>query len=371
MRFKKQFITGNLPNCVLAIALLFAGCSKHEEPSAVTPEAGFIVVTDLMGRQVKIKEDIEHVGSLFAVASHIVAMLGEADSIVTIPQGNVRDLLFCEIYPEILNARIAKRGNVISIEEIAKKPRPEVFIVNPEVAHDKGQMGLLEKLRTPVLAIAYRNMEQQMEAVELVGQIIGQPEKAGAYRAYYQKTIDLVSSRVSKIPETERQTVYHAINELLRTDQPETLSADWINCIGVENTALSDADRDGFPFNKNYMALEELLEKNPEHILINGGDVYDYIENSPQLHNLKAFRNGNIHLLPLGISRWGHPYSIETPLAMLWAAKKIYPAYFDDIDIGTETRSFYRTFFNYELSDDQLAKILSGRGYKEIKGSGR
>ena len=356
---------------LLGLILLITGCSRQDEPVDVTPEEGYIIVTDYLGRQVKVKEDVNHVGSRLAVASHLVAMLGEADTIVTIPQGNIRDLLFCEIYPEILNARVAKRGNVISIEEIARKPRPEVFMVNPEVASDVGQMDLLEKLGTPIITLAYGDMNQQMEMVELIGRVIGREEKAKAYTAYYRRIIRRVAERTADIPESERKTVYHAINELLRTDQYGSLSADWINHVGVRNAAFMGRQEGEVLLSKNYIPLEALLERNPDVIIINGGDVYDYIEKSTQLHNLKAYRDGNIHLLPLGISRWGHPYSIETPLAMLWTARTVYPERFEDVDMASETRMFYRTFFNYELLDAQLEKILSGRGYKEIKGSGR
>jgi len=351
--------------------LLLSGCSEPEETIDVSPEEGGILVTDFLGKQVKVKENIEHVGSLFAVASHLVAMLGEADTLVTIPQGNVRDFLFCEIYPEVLNARIVKGSNTISIEEIVKKPRPDIFLTNPEVALDKGQLAQLQKLRVPIITIAYNDVEQQIEMVNLVGKVIGQKEKALSFSEYYMEVVKRVTSRTADLSDDERITVYHAINELLRTDQPGTLSADWIERIGINNVASMTRKEGGFVLSKNYLSLEELFEKNPDVIIINGGDVYDYIQSNPQLHRLKAFRTGRIHLMPLGISRWGHPYSIETPLAMLWTAKTVYPERFSDVDIEQETREFYRRFFDYELSDAQLAKILSGRGYKEIKGSGR
>lgn len=362
-QFKKM-----IPTLVL---LCLTSCSRQEEVKDLTPEVGYIIVTDYLGRQVKVKEDIEHIGSLFAGPSHIIAMLGDADKIVAITQGNIKDLLFCEIYPEIHQARVVKRSNVINIEEIAKKPRPDVFIVNPEVALDEGQIGKLKKLKIPIITFAYRDMQQQLEMVELLGKVIGRNDEAKDFVDYYKKTVERVASRTADIPDEEKKTVYHAINELLRTDQHDTLSTDWLNHLGVKNVAVYHEKDEGFKFGKNYMALEELFERNPEVIIINGGDVYDYIQHSKQLHNLKAYREGNIHLLPLGITRWGHPFSIETPLAMLWTAKTIYPDRFKDVDIEKETRDFYRTFFNYELSDFQLNKILSGRGYKEIKGSGR
>lgn len=353
------------------VLLLPAGCSRQEQAADLTPEEGYVMVTDFLDQQIKVKQDPERVGCLFAVASHIVAMLGEADAIIMVPQGNRRDLLFCEIFPTIGKARVVKGNNAVNIEEIARKPRAEVFFANPEVTLDEGQVRQLSKLKTPVVTIAFADMHELMEMIRLVGKIIGKEQKAEAYVRYCTDIMTLVAERIGNIPHGQKQTVYHSINELLRTDQHNSLSKDWIDRIGVKNVAFTERTDGGFTLNKNYMQLEELFERNPDHIIINGADVLDYIESNPQLHNLKAYRTGNIHLLPLGITRWGHPYSIETPLAMLWTAKTIYPDHFKDVDMDQKTRDFYRDFFEYELSDFQLKKILSGRGYKEIKGSGR
>lgn len=357
----------------LLIVLFPGGCSRPASTVAdsdLTPEEGYIIVTDYLGKEVKIKQNPDYIGSVFAVSSHVLAMFGDVEKIVAISEGNTRDFLFCEIYPQILNARIVKGNNTLNIEEIAKKPRPEVLIFNPEVTLDEKMTTQLEKLGIPIVTIAYDNMEQQQQTIELLGRIVGRDKEAAAYNEYYRHVIELVSSRTADIPQEERKTVYHAINELLRTDRANSLSEDWLNLVGVKNVAFAGAREEEFGIAKNYMSLEELLRQNPEYIIINGGDVLDYINASPQLHNLRAYREGHIYLLPLGVSRWGHPYSIETPLAILWTAKTVYPELFADVDLEKETRDFYLNFFDYELSDAQLAKILSGRGYKEIKGSG-
>lgn len=356
--------------CLSFFSFFLTACST-ETAADLTPEEGYIIVTDYLGKQVKIKEKPQYIGCIFAVSCHVIAMFGDVEKIVAISEGNTRDHLFCEIYPHILNARIVKGSNMLNIEELAKQPRPEVLILNPEVTLDESMMKQLNKFGIPIITIAYDTMEQQQQIIELLGNITGREAEAAAYNDYYRYVIDLVSSRTATIPEEERKTVYHAINELLRTDQAGTLSEDWLNLVGVRNIAFSGEGKKTISGNKSYLSLEELLQSNPEYIIINGGDVLDYIEASPQLHNLRAYREGNIYLLPLGVSRWGHPYSIETPLAILWTAKTIYPALFADVDIEKETRDFYKKFFDYELSDKQLATILSGRGYKEIKGSGK
>ena len=74
--------------------------------------------------------------------------------------------------------------------------------------------------------------------------------------------------------------------------------------------------------------------------------------------------------MPNGISRWGHPGSLETPLAMLWTVKTIYPDYAGSIDIKAETKKFYKKFFNYNPSDQMINQILQGRGMRKTKNNG-
>ncbi|MDD5039340.1 MAG: hypothetical protein PHN78_08535, partial [Dehalococcoidales bacterium] len=66
-------------------------------------------------------------------------------------------------------------------------------------------------------------------------------------------------------------------------------------------------------------------------------------------------------------SRWGHPGSVETPLALLWTAKTVYPDKFIDVSTEDETYYFYKTFFNIELDDEMIATVLKGGDLREPK----
>ena len=59
---------------------------------------------------------------------------------------------------------------------------------------------------------------------------------------------------------------------------------------------------------------------NPEVIIANRKPPWDLILGA-QWSGIDAVQNGRVYQLPQGISRWGHPGSVETPLAILWTAK--------------------------------------------------
>lgn len=118
---------------------------------------------------------------------------------------------------------------------------------------------------------------------------------------------------------------------------------------------------------KNFAGLEQILLWNPDVIIVNEPGVADYIRHNPQWAPLKAVKYGKVYQMPIGISRWGHPGGIETPLAVLWTAKTVYPQYFSDLDVKSEARRFYKEFYNYSVSDEMLNQILAGKGMRRLK----
>lgn len=49
----------------------------------------------------------------------------------------------------------------------------------------------------------------------------------------------------------------------------------------------------------------------------------------------------------------------EEALQIQWAAKIFWPDKFKDIDIIKETQSFYKQFFDYDLSTEDAQKIIN------------
>ncbi len=115
------------------------------------------------------------------------------------------------------------------------------------------------------------------------------------------------------------------------------------------------------------MGLEQIYIWNPEVIIVNEPRVKKKILKNRQWAALKAVIQKKVYQMPLGISRWGHPGSIEIPLSILWLSKKLYPDDFKEIDMVKETKNFYTIFFNYELSDSLAQDILSGKLIRKPK----
>jgi iron complex transport system substrate-binding protein len=362
----------NLKNIVVLAALLIlillitAGCGgKEAEQSERNPvNNDVITVTDCVGRKVDIPENANRLACLCPEAGHAVAMLGKGDKIVAVVPGLKRDVLLTDMYPNIKQASVPRANGLINIEELVRS-NPDLVFIKGETARNDGEVDKLKKAGIPYLVVDYNNMEEQQKAIEMIGQAIGAKERAHQYTNYYRECIERVTNKVKDIPESSRVRVYHSINEATRTDMKGTITADWTEAAGAYNVSVN-ADLKMLE-GKYYASLEQILLWDADVFLINEPGVPEYIMSNKQWSPLQAVKNHRVYQMPNGISRWGHPDSLETPLVVLWTAQILYPDKFNDLDMTAEVKYFYREFFSYDVSDELAHDILTAKGMREAK----
>ena len=363
---KKKMLGIGFCLLILVVISLFLGLGrikpsveKTDQPMEVQ---NTITVTDCIGRQVVIPAHVERVACLYAFSGHVVTMLGKSSTIVAVNSGLSRDILLNEIAPCIKNARIPSSSGAMNIEELLNA-KPDIVFINTDTAQNEGEIEKLRKTKIPYLVVDYRNIEEQKFAIRMIGQAVGAEEKAQSYNAYYQSCIDRVQAKVKDIPLKDRIKVYHSVNEATRTDVVDTLPADWTQIAGAVNVSVNEKLK-VIEGSKYIASLEQILLWNPQVILVNEAGVVDYIKGNSQWSAIDAVKNGKVLQMPNGISRWGHPGSLETPLAILWTAKILYPELFPDLDMEKNVREFYMEFFNYPLNNEAVTQVLSGKGMR-------
>ncbi|QRN85984.1 ABC transporter substrate-binding protein [Clostridia bacterium] len=343
------------------VLILPVGCSK-EEPIPMPTEG--VSVTDSIGREIIVPEDAHHLGTIFAASGHIVGLLGHDEDIVCITNGLTRDILFNRACPGVGENPVVKDSGRLNIEEIVRVETDLAFI-EKETYYAKGEKEKLEMFGIPYFVVDFTDIDSQLFTIESMGEALGEQEKAAAYVSWYRDMVELVESRVADIPESEKLTVYHSVNEAIRTDPIDSLSTDWIERTGLINVSAHEELE--FTDNKYYSSLEQILLWDPDLILCNESGVDEYIRTESAWSSLKAVHDDRVYLLPNGISRWGHMNSIEIPLAMLYTGKIAYPERFEDIDIEEIAEDYYEQFWDYQLTDDELQDILSGKDMRKRK----
>ncbi len=320
-----------------------------------------IQVTDSRHHSISLKKIPQRIGCLYAFCGHVVTMLDRGPDMVAIVNGLKKDVLLNRIVPSIKRMSIPAKGGIINIEALLKT-RPDIIFLKPETAAIAAEVKKLERFNLPYFTAGYHSMEQQMEIIDNMGKAIGCQDKAFAYTRYYRNTIKRVAKKIASIPDSQKIRLYHSVNEATRTDAPGTIEADWTKAAGVINVSVGKSL--GGKGNKHFADIEQILIWNPDVIIVNEDGVDIEILTDKKWAPIKAVQHKKVYAIPVGISRWGHPGGLETPLAILWTAKKVYPEYFTDINLKKEIHTFYNTFFALTLNDDMVDKILANKGMR-------
>jgi len=259
---------------------------------------------------------------------------------------------------------VPKKGGTINIEELIRIEADLIF-VKPDTVNNEAEMDKLRLAKIPVVAIQFISMEEQKYTMQMMATILGTEEEGQKYQQFYQQNISLVQARVASIPDEQRARVYHSTQEATRTDTANTLGGDWTQAAGVINVSVGQDLK--FTDGDHYASLEQILLWDPDYILANNPDVVGYIMGNEQWRTLQAVKNQRVLPLPVGITRWGHENSLETPLVTIWTAKTIYPDLFADVDMQAIVHDFYAEFFDWELDQATIERMLKSQGMREFK----
>ena len=82
------------------------------------------------------------------------------------------------------------------------------------------------------------------------------------------------------------------------------------------------------------------------------------VADNEQLQGINAVENNEIYLCPVGTFWWDRP-APEAILGIIWLAKTLYPEQLADIDLEAMTKSFYRQFYDYELTSEEYEDFIS------------
>lgn len=364
MKYLRKF-TAILMVLIMCASLCACGEKPNEPESAPDIQAGFHTVSDWMGREVAVPDEIESIACLYAYTGHAAVLLGCQDKIEAVVTGLKRDALMREKVPNIDNMPSPYSSGAINIEELAAVS-PDLVFLRESVMKNEGEKEKIDSLGIPYMVIEYETLQDQLESIRMMGEALGREEKALAYIDYYEAMISMVEERISQLSESEKKRVYHSVNEAVRTDIPGTLSYEVLEAAGCDNV-VSGKEELKLDGDKGFVTTEQIYVWDPDVLLVNEAEALDYFKNDSKFSGLRAVREGNIIQLPVGMSRWAHPGSLESPLVALFIAKSLYPELFEDISMEDEIKNFYGNYLEIQLSDEEVQMILSGSGMRAAR----
>ena len=357
------------------LSLMAAAAAAAVSPIAAAEQKGSRpgtrIVVDDNGSKVEVPEKIERVvvTNILPLASAVAVYLNDGSRIVGMHPASysaAKNGLLGELYPEVLKADTGFiQGASLNIEALMAL-RPDVVLVN---APDRRMIDMIRGAGLAAFGISpskwhYDVIETHNRWMQSLAQLF--PEAKGKGELIEKKSREIakmVADRTKDLPREERARILFIFRydaKSFVTSGKNFFGQYWCDAVGGINVAEGiTAD------NSNaVIGMEEVYGYDPDVIFITNftaalpEDIYGSKIGGDDWSPVKAVREKRVYKMPLGIYRSYTP-SADTPLTLLWMAKRVYPERFKDVDLTTEVKKYYQTVFGVSLTEKQISRMFS------------
>ena len=215
---------------------------------------------------------------------------------------------------------------------------------------------LQEQLGIPCVFIETK-LDDYGAAYEKLGELLGMEERGTELSEYCQQAYDEVTAVMETIPEDERVSVLYLLGEDgTNVIGKDTYQAQVVDMFANNVAVLENASNKG---TGSESSLEQIALWDPEMIIFGYGSIYDAVADDPAWDGISAIDNGNYYEAPGTPYNWlNNPPTVNQVMGMQWLPRLLYPDKFDDT-IADVTKSYYSTFYGYDLSDDELNELIA------------
>lgn len=368
----------------LAIAALLtltacgAGGPATSSGSGSTPAASQSgatrVVDDELG-QITVPAESKRIATTAPAYTTAVLLLSGADKLVALEDNYGKNEWIKGKYPQLAKLPVVFSGNEVNMEELTKQDPDLVIYASRYGENNLKQLQDLgiATVSSPKGSDKQGNKIDQLRARQVyLGEVIGgvQLDKAKKYSEEYLAIRSEIEAKTAGIPETERPTVVQlsGAGDSLQANNGSAIGQELITLAGGVNAGAGATGESKGPSGQTKIDPEQLLSWNPELLLVDSTKIRDSIKSDPVFSGLKAVQNNNIIVIPNGAMAWAYN-GPEEYLNMYFFAKAVHPELFKDIDMEARTKAFYKEYFGFDLTDDDvkhLFNLTDGQGVEDV-----
>ncbi|WP_458094152.1 ABC transporter substrate-binding protein [Roseomonas sp. WA12] len=260
--------------------LLLGSLPLLAAPRLLRAQGAQIRVTDLVGRQVTLPGPARRI--VLTQARHVLAMALLHPDPVSLVVGWGDDLRQLNApsyaalrarFPQADSIPIVGRaqGDGISMETVLAA-RPDLIVISRGALQGAGS-GMVERIAAlgiPTMVIDFFSdpMRDTRRSMAILGQVLGQEERAGAFDAFYAAKLEGIASRLSGLGEARPKVLVHAhAGGVPCCSSPGKGAFDsMIRFAGGHNIGA-----DLLPGALGQLALEYVLAQNPDVVVATGG----------------------------------------------------------------------------------------------------
>ncbi|AWZ20321.1 periplasmic binding protein [Roseovarius sp. TM1035] len=314
-------------------------------------------VTDSAGRVVEVPDTVTSVFASGPPASVLVYVL-KPEALTGWPRAlrpEERAYIAAPYRDIPETGRLTGRGGEANLERVLQ--------IQPDLIVDFGSVRdtyidladrVQEQTGIPYLLIDGR-FDNTPEALRILGHALGVPERGEMLALDVEATFARIDAMLANVPEEDRPRVYLARGpEGLETGMKGSINTEIIERAGGRNVA----DDGGATRGLVNASMEQLIVANPDTIVTWDPNFYASVFDDPLWQGIDAVQRGRVYLSPTAPFGWiDRPPSLNRMMGLLWMAGLLYPDLWQG-DLREDTRAFYALYYNVDLSDEDLERLL-------------
>lgn len=338
--------------CIFMAAGMLVACGAKENTQinenvkeTVQETTQEIVLTDQIGREVKLEKPAETVVSSYYIATTTLISLGAEDQLVGVEMKADSRAIYKLAAPQILELPEMGNKKNFNLEECAKM-NPDLVILPISL---KDYAAQLEELEIPALVVNPEKTDSFLECVTLLGQATGHEAEAEKLIAYYAETQQKIDEALSDV-ETKKTVYFGKSSDVLESATAKMFQYEVITAAKGE-AVFADLDDKGW----TPISAEQLLMYHPEYIFLENDGQADVnaILNDERFALVEAVANKNVYAFPSAIETWDTP-GPASALGTFWMSSVLYPENISMETVEEEAVNFYQEFYDVEVSAEQL-----------------
>lgn len=349
----------------LGVAFAFTGCSSSDGAPSASSSASEAAssetreFTDDLGRTVELPAQIDRIAPSGSTANQVLLTMAPDKMVGLATDPSEAELKY---YGDeladlpVFGSAFGGKGDI---------NREALAAADPQVIIDTGEAkdGLTEDMDTlqeqlgiPVVFVECA-IDDYGAAYETLGELLGMEDRGNELAEYCRNAYSEVEEVMASIPEEERANVLYILGE----DGTNVLGKGTFQAQVVDMCADNLAVMDN-PSNQGQgseTSLEQIALWNPDTIIFAYGSIYDTVADDPAWDGIAAIDNGSYYEAPGTPYNWlNYPPTVNQVMGMQWLPRLLYPDKFDD-SIADVTKSYYQTFYGYELSDEECNELIA------------
>lgn len=316
-------------------------------------------ITDAAGRVVEIPDRVERVLAAGPPASVLVYVLApeKLAGWVREPKAEEKAFLLPSVSDLPTFGQLTGKGGTANIEAVLAA-KPDIIIdvgtVNPTYASLADKVQAQTGIPYVLLDGAFARSGAMLRET---GVILGVEARAETLAAYVDEKLAALEKGLAGIPADKRPSVYYGRGaEGLETGLAGSINMEILEAVGARNVAAASG-KGGL----TQVSLEQVLSWKPDVILAASPKFVKAVKGDPLWAGLEAVKAGRVHAAPVLPFGWiDAPPGINRLIGVAWLEHTLYPEAFPAA-LDAEVRSFFKLFYQVELSDAQLETLL-GKG---------